>query len=128
LRLVESEKFDFLLTDIRMPEMDGIALARKSLELDPELGVILAPLCDVDTAKKAIVAGAYDYVMKPFELPEIRHSSRPHPETAGTSGKRGPRVVATVKLDQRFYTVGDCRSLLKRFSALRSSSGSEKDR
>jgi signal transduction histidine kinase len=116
LRLVESEKFDFLLTDIRMPDMDGIALARKSLELDPELGVIfMTGYADVDTAKKAIAAGAYDYVMKPFELPEIRHSvTTAVQKRQELQEKRGSKGLSQLSdLTGALYTVGDCRSLLK---------------
>jgi signal transduction histidine kinase len=116
LRLVESEKFDFLLTDIRMPDMDGIALARKSLELDPELGVIfMTGYADVDTAKKAIATGAYDYVMKPFELPEIRHSvTTAVQKRRELQEKRGSKGLSQLSdLTSALYTVGDCRSLLK---------------
>jgi signal transduction histidine kinase len=116
LRLVESEKFDFLLTDIRMPDMDGIALARKSLELDSELGVIfMTGYADVDTAKKAIAAGAYDYVMKPFELPEIRHSvTTAVQKRRELQEKRGSKGLSQLSdLTSALYTVGDCRSLLK---------------
>ncbi len=116
LRLVESEKFDFLLTDIRMPDMDGIALARKSLELDSELGVIfMTGYADVDTAKKAIAAGAYDYVMKPFELPEIRHSvTTAVQKRRELQEKRGSKSLSQLSdLTSALYTVGDCRSLLK---------------
>ncbi len=116
LRLVESEKFDFLLTDIRMPDMDGIALARKALELDPELGVIfMTGYADVETAKKAIAAGAYDYVMKPFELQEIRHSvTTAVQKRREFQEKRGSKGLSQLSdLTSALYTVGDCRSLLK---------------
>jgi len=114
--LVESEKFDFLLTDIRMPDMDGITLARRSLELDPELGVIfMTGYADVDTAKKAIAAGAYDYVMKPFELPEIRHSvTTAVQKRRELQEKRGSKGLSQLSdLTSALYTVGDCHSLLK---------------
>jgi signal transduction histidine kinase/CheY-like chemotaxis protein len=116
LKLMESEKFDFLLTDIRMPDMDGIALARKSLELDPELGVIfMTGYADVDTAKKAIAAGAYDYVMKPFELPEIRHSvTTAVLKRREFQEKQGSKSLSQLSdLTGSLYTVGDCRSMLK---------------
>jgi signal transduction histidine kinase len=113
---VESEKFDFLLTDIRMPDMDGLALARKALELDSELGVIfMTGYADVDTAKKAIATGAYDYVMKPFELQEIRHSvTTAVQKRRELQEKRGSKGLSQLSdLTGALYTVGDCRSLLK---------------
>lgn len=116
LRLIESEKFDFLLTDIRMPDMDGIVLARKALDLDPELGVIfMTGYADVDTAKKAIAAGAYDYVMKPFELPEIRHSvTTAVMKRKEFQEKRGSKSLSQLSdLTNALYNVGDCSSMLK---------------
>jgi signal transduction histidine kinase/FixJ family two-component response regulator len=116
LRLIESEKYDFLLTDIRMPDLDGIALAHKALEIDPDLGIIfMTGYADVGTAKKAIATGAYDYIMKPFELPEIRHSvnaavqkRREHQEKRGSKG-----LSQLSDLTGALYTVGDSASLLK---------------
>ncbi len=96
--------------------MDGIALARKAMELDQELGVIfMTGYADVETAKKAIAAGAYDYVMKPFELPEIRHSvTTAVQKRREFQEKRGSKGLSQLSdLTSALYTVGDCRSLMK---------------
>ena len=96
--------------------MDGIALARKAMELDQELGVIfMTGYADVETAKKAIAAGAYDYVMKPFELPEIRHSvTTAVQKRKEFQEKRGSKGLSQLSdLTSALYTVGDCRSLMK---------------
>lgn len=59
-----------LLTDIRMPEMDGLELMQASLKIDPKLPVILiSGHADVATAVSAIREGAYDLVEKPFSPP-----------------------------------------------------------
>lgn len=99
-----------------MPDLDGIALAQKALEIDPELGVMfMTGYADVDTAKKAIAAGAYDYIMKPFELPEIRHSVNAAVQKRREfQEKRGSKGLSQLSdLTGALYTVGDSQSLLK---------------
>lgn len=62
-----------LLTDLRMPEMDGLELLAVAHERFPELAIILiTAVADVDVALQALTAGAMDYVTKPFRLEEIR--------------------------------------------------------
>lgn len=59
--------FGLLLTDIRMPEMDGLALMREALKIDATLPIILiSGHADVSTAVNAIREGAYDLIEKPF--------------------------------------------------------------
>lgn len=61
--------FDILLTDLMMPDMDGIALLRASLDLDPHVvGIIMTGQGTVQTAVEAMKSGAFDYVLKPFKL------------------------------------------------------------
>jgi PAS domain S-box-containing protein/putative nucleotidyltransferase with HDIG domain len=60
---------DLLLTDLMMPGMDGIALLKAGLEIDPNLvGIIMTGQGTIQTAVEAIKIGAFDYVLKPFKL------------------------------------------------------------
>lgn len=64
--------FDLILADLMMPEMDGISLLKAALEADPELvGVVMTGQGTIDTAVKAMKAGAVDYILKPFKLSAI---------------------------------------------------------
>src|SRR5574341_18316 len=66
-------RFDVVLVDIRLPDMDGLAVLRAFQEASPESAVILmTAFGTVETAIQAIKAGAYDYVPKPFKLDEVR--------------------------------------------------------
>ncbi len=66
-------RFDVVLADIRLPDMDGLAVLRAFQESSPESAVILmTAFGTVETAIQAIKAGAYDYVPKPFKLDEVR--------------------------------------------------------
>ena len=61
--------FDLLLSDLMMPEMDGIGVLRQALEVDPHLvGIIMTGQGTIPTAVEAMKAGAFDYVLKPFRL------------------------------------------------------------
>jgi signal transduction histidine kinase len=69
LKKVANGKFDVLLTDLMMPEMDGIALLRTALARDPQLvGIVMTAHGTISTAVEAMKAGAMDYVLKPFSL------------------------------------------------------------
>jgi signal transduction histidine kinase len=71
-RAVEALKageFDLVLTDLMMPEMDGISLLNAVRQIDSTLaGVIMTGHGTIDTAVKAMQIGALDYVVKPFRL------------------------------------------------------------
>ena len=61
--------FDLLLTDLMMPEMDGIALLKAALEIDPHLvGIIITGQGKIQTAVDAMQSGAFDYLLKPFSF------------------------------------------------------------
>ncbi len=66
------QDFDLLLTDLMMPEMDGIALLKAALEISPNLiGIILTGQGTIQTAVDAMQTGAFDYVLKPFRLQNL---------------------------------------------------------
>jgi signal transduction histidine kinase len=63
------ERFDLVLTDLRMPDMDGISLLRAAQQLDPHIaGIIMTGEGSIATAVEAMKSGALDYVLKPFKL------------------------------------------------------------
>jgi DNA-binding NtrC family response regulator len=69
LRVLRTERIDVLVTDLRMPEIDGLALLRASLDLDPSRPVIMMTAYGtIDTAVEAAGSGAYHYLTKPFRL------------------------------------------------------------
>jgi putative nucleotidyltransferase with HDIG domain len=63
---------DLVLSDMIMPEMDGIKLLDWIREYDPEVPVIMVTaIHDISTALEAIRRGAYDYILKPFEKDQL---------------------------------------------------------
>jgi DNA-binding NtrC family response regulator len=72
LRELQQRPFDLLVTDIRMPGMDGITLLKEAKQLDPAPQVIvITGHGTIDSAVEAIRHGAYDYVQKPFLNEEL---------------------------------------------------------
>jgi len=62
-----------LFTDIMMPEMDGIELVREARKIAPAIvPIVMTGYATLDTARAAVKEGAYDYVLKPFNLSEIK--------------------------------------------------------
>lgn len=71
--LQDDDDFELMLTDIMMPEMDGIELIRQARQLNPALiPIVMTGFATVETARDAVREGAYDYVLKPFSLGEIK--------------------------------------------------------
>ena len=69
LAQLRERQFDLLLTDLMMPEMNGIALLHAARDIDPDLaGIVMTGHGTIDTAVEALRGGALDYVLKPFRL------------------------------------------------------------
>lgn len=67
LEAIGNDRFDLLLTDLKMPEMDGIELLRAALSADPSLvGIVMTGQATIETAVETMKAGALDYIVKPF--------------------------------------------------------------
>jgi two-component system, NtrC family, response regulator AtoC len=72
LGLARDQVFDVVVSDIRMPDLDGLALLRGLREASPDVSVILmTAFGTVEAALQAIQEGAYDYVSKPLRLDEL---------------------------------------------------------
>jgi two-component system, NtrC family, response regulator AtoC len=72
LRELAAREFDLVLTDVRMPKMDGIALLREIQRTAPGVTVIvMSAYGSHEAALEAMKAGAYDYVSKPFKPDEV---------------------------------------------------------
>src|SRR5271165_66008 len=72
---VRKQTPDLVLSDMIMPEMDGIQLLDWLRDFDPEIPVIMVTaIHDISTALQAIRCGAYDYILKPFEKDQLFHA------------------------------------------------------
>ncbi|MFO7563403.1 MAG: sigma-54 dependent transcriptional regulator [Enhygromyxa sp.] len=72
LALLESESVDVVLSDVRMPGLDGLALAERISAEHPEITlVMMSAFGTVELALEAMQRGAYDYISKPFKQDEV---------------------------------------------------------
>lgn len=72
LKLIQSHHYDFLFTDLKMPEMDGVEVTKAVKHLRPDIDVvIITGYASVETAVETMKYGAMDYVEKPFTDDEL---------------------------------------------------------
>lgn len=72
LPLVESNDFDLVIMDVRLPGMNGLDTFRAVRKIEPFLPVIImTAFGTTETAIEATKMGAYDYILKPFNIPEM---------------------------------------------------------
>ena len=77
LQILESEQYDIVLADIKMPGMDGLEMLRRiKAHKHDTIVIVMTAFATVDTAVKALKDGAYDYVTKPFDPDDLSHLVR----------------------------------------------------
>lgn len=70
--LVEQQQFDALVSDLRMPEFDGLKLLRLAKQISPDRPVIImTAFSAIDSAVECVRQGAYHYLTKPFKVAEL---------------------------------------------------------
>src|SRR5256712_5985515 len=70
--LIRKEPFEIVITDLRLPGMDGLQILQACKEVLPKTGVIVITAHgSVETAVEAIKMGAYDYITQPFSMDEL---------------------------------------------------------
>lgn len=72
LGLIQNHSYDFLFTDLKMPEMDGVEVTKSVKHIRPDIDVIIITgYATVETAVECMKFGAMDYVQKPFTEDEL---------------------------------------------------------
>jgi len=73
LELIESDSFDLVISDIKMPDMSGVEVLRYLKQAEPGIPVIMVTAyASAETAVEALRLGAYDYLTKPFKIDELK--------------------------------------------------------
>ena len=72
IEALHRESVDAVITDLRMPKVDGLQVLRVAKEISPDMAVIvITAVASTETAVEAMKLGAYDYITKPFKLDEV---------------------------------------------------------
>ncbi len=73
IEAIRREPFDLIITDVRMPGVDGLQVLKAAKDLSPDTMIIMiTAFATTETAVEAMKLGAYDYITKPFNLDEIK--------------------------------------------------------
>jgi len=73
LTQIEAEEFDLVLTDLRLDDFDGMDVLAAARRKSPEtVGIVLTGYASLESAVKALREGAYDYMLKPADVEELR--------------------------------------------------------
>ena len=115
LEILQAHPVDLLITDIRMPNMSGTDLVERARALNPAIGIIfMTGYASLSSAKEAIKRGALDYVMKPFELADIRqavHNGIEKLQAAATAASHD-QLNSLSDLSNMLFAAGDRKSLV----------------
>src|SRR6202012_5879202 len=97
-RLLKSERFDLCLTDMQLPDGDGLDLVRWIQQYSPNVPVaVITAHGNVETAVRALKVGAFDFVSKPVDLSGLRklvaRALKLSDADSGDSTVFGPRLL-----------------------------------
>ncbi|MGB5281084.1 MAG: sigma-54 dependent transcriptional regulator [Arenicellales bacterium] len=77
IEALEHDRFDVVLSDLKMENVDGMEVLRRATELSPDTAVVLITgFATLDSAVEAMKAGAFHYIAKPYRLEEVREVVR----------------------------------------------------
>lgn len=73
ISLSVNKKFDLMISDIKMPEIDGLQLLNEIQKVNPQIRVIMVTAFgDVQTYLKSMQLGAHEYINKPIRIQELK--------------------------------------------------------
>ncbi len=123
LALLREHHIDLVVTDLKMPKIDGMTLLREALAEQPELPIVMITAHGtVDTAVEALKLGAFDYLTKPFDKDEVRQIVGKALKTRELAGEepsgRGEMTTAKEAEGARFGIIGQSAGLTELYAVL----------
>lgn len=110
LKMIENQKYDIVLCDIKMPQMDGIELLETALKMAETQFIMISGHGTIETAVQAIKKGAFDYIAKPLDLNRLLITIR-------NAMDKSVLVTETKKLrkqiDKSYEIIGESAEILK---------------
>ncbi len=119
LEVLNEHHIDMLITDLRMPRLDGMGLLRQALALDPELPVVMITAHGtVDNAVEALKTGAFDYITKPFDQTEVRTIVRKALKTRDLASTEATRAIDDGSQEMRYGIIGKSAGIRELYAVL----------
>jgi two-component system response regulator AtoC len=120
LGILREHHIDLVISDLRMPKVDGMQLLKRALAMDDALPVVIITAHGtVDTAVEALKTGAFDYITKPFDQNEVRTVVRKALKTRDLSASEATRdEPAQIKQDYRYGIIGKSPVIHELYSVL----------
>ncbi|MFZ5891723.1 MAG: sigma-54-dependent transcriptional regulator [Myxococcota bacterium] len=119
LAILREHHVDLVITDLRMPKLDGMELLRRVVAMDEELPVVmLTAHGTVDNAVEALKTGAFDYITKPFDQAEVRTIVRKALRTRDLSSAEASRSAQAQDAGARYGIIGQSAGILELYAVL----------
>jgi nitrogen regulation protein NR(I) len=117
LQLLRENHIDLVITDLKMPKVDGMTLLRETLRENPNLPIVMITAHGtVETAVEALKTGAFDYLTKPFDKDEVRQIVGKALKTKQLADEEATRQEAAT--GARFGIIGQSPGILDVYSIL----------
>jgi DNA-binding NtrC family response regulator len=117
LLMLESDSFDIILADIKMPGMDGLEMLRRiKLLKSDSIVIVMTAFATVDTAVQALKDGAFDYVTKPFDPDDLSHLIRNATKQISLIKENENLKKKVVSLENVEDMIGNSESMRKVFN------------
>jgi DNA-binding NtrC family response regulator len=114
LSMLESDRYDIILTDIKMPGMDGLEMHRRIKSLNPDsIVIVMTAFASVETAVQALKDGAYDYITKPFDPDDLSHLIRNAARQVEMKAENEALKTRIVALENIEDIIGNSEVMLK---------------
>ncbi len=124
--LGEQQRFDVVLTDLRMKGIDGLQVLRTFKARQPEtVFIVMTGFASMDTVVDAISAGAYDYISKPFRLDQMRLKIRQALEHASLLRENRNLREKTQGLDLQEMIIGSSPAMIEVFKTVAKAAASD---
>lgn len=112
LSILESDTFDIILADIKMPGMDGLEMMRRiKLLKSDSIVIVMTAFATVDTAVQALKDGAFDYITKPFDPDDLSHLIRNASKQIDLKGENEALKDKIVSLENVEDLIGNSESM-----------------
>jgi two-component system response regulator AtoC len=119
LSMLREHHIDLVITDLRMPKLDGMELLRRVVAMDEEPPVVmLTAHGTVDNAVEALKTGAFDYITKPFDQVEVRTIVRKALRTRDLSAADASRAAQAPQEGARYGIIGQSTGILELYAVL----------